>query len=67
MQAAAVITKAIRDSGDALTAEVSDAAYRLTQLGQQSVGPSASAHGGKKKWDLTRPKDMEPEKFVGKD
>ena len=66
-QSAAAVTKAIRDSGDALTAEVSAVAHGLAQLEQQGVGPSASAHGSKKKWDLTRPKDMEPEKFVGKD
>ena len=67
VQAAAVVTKAIRDSGDALTAEVSAVAHRLAQLEQQGVGSSASAQDSKKKWGLTRPKDMEPEKFEGKD
>ena len=40
---------------------------RLLQLEQQATAPSGSGHSGKKKWDLTRPKDMEPEKFVGED
>ena len=67
VQAAAVITKAIRDSGDALTGKVRAIAQRLAQLEQHGVGPSASAQGSKEKWDLTRPKDMEPENFVGND
>ena len=36
VQAAAVITKAIRDSGDALTLQVNDAVNRLSQLEQLS-------------------------------
>ena len=53
--------------GNGLGATMATVLQRLTQLEQQAVGPSASGHSGKKKWDLTRPKDMEPEKFVGKD
>ena len=64
---AAAIHQLIRDSGDVLTAEVKAAVQRLVQLEQQAVGPSASGHSSKKKWGLTRPTDMEPEKFVGKD
>ena len=67
VQAAAVITKAIRDSGDALTLQVIDAVHRLAQLEQRGVGSSASASGNKPKWELTRPKDMEPDMFTGKD
>ena len=66
-QAVAVTTQAIQNSGDLLTQEVHAIVQRLALLEQQGTNPSASAPAGKKKWDLTRPKDMEPEKFVGKD
>ena len=66
-QIAVAATQAIRNSGDALTAQISDAVHRLTQLEQGGVGPSTSASVGKPKWELTRPKDMEPDQFVGKD
>ena len=67
VQAAAVITKAIRDSGDALTSQVSDAVHRRTQLEQRGGGPSANASGGKPTWELIRPKELEPDTFTGKD
>ena len=65
--ATAAVHQLIRDSVDVLTVEVKVAVQRLVQLEQQATGSSASGHAGKKKWDLTRPKDMEPDKFVGKD
>ena len=56
----------INKSGDALTLEVRAAVYRLSQLEQQATAPSGSGHSGKKQLDVTRPKYMEPEMFVGK-
>ena len=57
-QVAAQVTKDIQRSGDELTLQVRDLIYRIAQLEQQGVGPSASAPSSNAKWDLTRPKDM---------
>ena len=62
----AAVHQLIRDSGYVLIAEVNVAVQRLVQLEQQAAGPSTSGQAGKKKWYLTSPKDMEPEKLVGK-
>ena len=58
VQAAAATTQSIRDSGDALTQEVYAIVQRLAHLEQQGTNPSAIAQSGKKKWGLTRPKDI---------
>ena len=66
-QAVAATTQSIRDTGDFFTRELYAMTQRLAHLEQQGANPSVSAQGNKKKWDLTRPKHMEPDKFVGKD
>ena len=49
-----------------LETKVSELITRLEKLEKSGVGPSSSAAGGKERWQLTRPKDMDPAEFTGK-
>jgi len=67
MQAAMAVSENIKRAGDALTEELRAAVHRLTLLEQQATTPSGSGHAGKAGWTLTRPKDLVPDVFNGKD
>ena len=64
---AAQATVDIKRPGEELTNQVRSLIQRITQLEQQGAGPSTSAPSGKPRWELTRPKDMVPDLFAGKD
>ena len=55
------------EDGNKLQQEVQVLGLQITQLGVMANTASGNGHDGKKRYDLTRPKDMEPEKFIGKD
>ena len=55
------------EDGNQLQQEVQVLSLKITQLGAVANTASGNGHDGKKRYDLTRPKDMEPEKFIGKD
>ena len=53
--------------GKNLVAEMTTVLLRLTHLEQLTTASSGSGNNKEKKWEMTRPKDMEPAQFVGKD
>ena len=50
----------------ALESKVAELVARLEKLEKSGVGQSSGAASGKKRWQLTRPKDMVPSEFAGK-
>ena len=53
--------------GNNLVAEMKTVLLRLTHLEQLTTASLGSGNNKDKKWEMTRPKDMEPAQFVGKD
>ena len=50
-----------------LESKVSELVARLEKLEKSRVGQSPGAASGKHRWQLTRPKDMDPAEFAGKE
>ena len=50
-----------------LGSTVSELVARPEQMEHSGVGQSPDAARGKDRWQLTRPKDMDPSEFVGKE
>ena len=50
-----------------LESKVSELVARLEKFEKSGFGPSPGAAGGKDRWQLTRPKDMDPPEFAGKE
>ena len=50
-----------------LETKVSELITRLEKLEKSGAGPSPSAADGQERWQLTRPKDMDPAEFTGKE